>query len=112
MRCEAACRSLWQAIYGESKPPALPVVIYFIQCKNFSFVYKTIEGYRLLAGEGTDINIYLNPNDTETYISEYGERGFKQLHINTLYDLENQLYADVTISRKRKASKRRELNVI
>lgn len=58
------------------------------------------------------MNIYLNPNDEETYISEYGKRGFNLLHVNTLYDLENQIYTDVTISGKRKTSERRELNAM
>ena len=40
MRCEAACRSLWQAIYGESKPPALPVVIY---CMTLSELFQTLK---------------------------------------------------------------------
>ena len=39
MRCEAACHSLWQAIYGESKPSALLVVIYlFNACKQISLI--------------------------------------------------------------------------
>ena len=55
MRCEAACRSLWQAIYGESKPPALPVVIYWFSQENPCFEFTE----RLSQSPSTDMGIYL-----------------------------------------------------
>ncbi|MBP3772987.1 MAG: transposase [Treponema sp.] len=80
--------------------------------KTSSYCSKNFEDYRLLAGDGTDVNIYLNPNDKETYIPQHGKKGFNLLHVNTLYDLENQIYTDITISGKRKTSERRELNIM
>ena len=94
------------------KPEAFEHIFNSFNAKTSGLCTKTFEGYRLLAGDGTDVNIYLNPNDKETYISEYGKRGFNLLHVNTLYDLENQIYTDITISGKRKTSERRELNVM
>lgn len=94
------------------KPEAFEHIFNSFNSKTSGFCTKKFEGYRLLAGDGTDVNIYLNPNDEETYISEYGKRGFNLLHVNTLYDLENQIYTDVTISGKRKTSERRELNAM
>ena len=94
------------------KPEAFEHIFNSFNKKTSGLCTKTFEGYRLLAGDGTDVNIYLNPNDKETYIPEYGKRGFNLLHVNTLYDLENQIYTDVTISGKRKTSERRELNVM
>jgi len=80
--------------------------------KTACYCTKRFEGYRLLAGDGTDVNIYLNPNDEETYIPQYGKKGYNLLHVNTLYDLENQIFTDITISGRRKTSERRELNVM
>ena len=94
------------------KPEAFEYIFHSFNKKILSLCTNTFEGYRLLAGDGTDVNIYLNPNDKETYISEYGKRGFNLLHVNTLYDLENQIYTDVTISGKRKTSERKALDVM
>ena len=65
----------------------------------------TKEGYLLLAGDGSDINIPYNPIDAETYHQNAGKRGYNQLHLNVLYDLLNGIYIDavtmVPVSRPR-----------
>ena len=94
------------------KPEAFEHISHSFNLKTSSYCSKNFEGYRLLAGDGTDVNIYLNPNDKETYIPQHGKKGFNLLHVNTLYDLENQIYTDITISGKRKTSERRELNIM
>ncbi|MCT4631347.1 MAG: hypothetical protein N4A76_01255 [Firmicutes bacterium] len=49
---------------------------------------KTYKGYRLLAIDGSNINIPTNPNDTETYaVGTKNSRGYNILHINAIYDL-------------------------
>lgn len=80
--------------------------------KTSEFCKKTYKGYKLFACDGTDVSIYLNPKDEETYIHQAGMKGFNQLHVNTLYDLLNQVYTDVTISGKKKNSERKELNAM
>lgn len=58
--------------------------------------FKTYNGYRLLAIDGSDLNIYHNPEDTDTYICHScNSKGYNSLHLNGLYDLLNKLYLDV-----------------
>ena len=59
---------------------------------------KLFEGYRLIACDGTDLNIARNPDDKENYFqSNPGEKGFNLLHLNALYDLCSKRYLDVLI---------------
>jgi hypothetical protein len=54
--------------------------------------------YRLLAIDGTDLNIARNPNCPDTFInSKNDEDGFNALHLNVFYDLYNKLYVDALI---------------
>lgn len=53
---------------------------------------KTYDGYRLLAVDGSDINIATNP-ESETYF----QQGFNQFHLNAIYDVMNKIYFDAVI---------------
>ena len=55
------------------------------------------KGYRLIACDGSDINIAHNPNDKESYFTNGKVRGFNPLHLNAMYDLTNKIYTDVVI---------------
>ncbi len=60
---------------------------------------KKLCGMRLLAVDGSDLNITLNP-DSDSYFGpdcSYNPRGYNQLHINALYDIQNNVYEDVVI---------------
>ena len=71
---------------------------------------KTYEGYRLLAVDGSDLNICHNPNDVDTYFqSTPTTKGFNQLHLNAMYDLCNKLYVDVCIQPGRRQNEFRAL---
>lgn len=71
---------------------------------------KTYEGYRLLAVDGSDLNICYNPNDVDTYYQSIpNSKGFNQLHLNAMYDLCNKLYIDVCIQPGRKENEFRAL---
>ena len=52
-------------------------------------------GYRLIACDGSDINISHDPNDEETYFPHGDAKGFNQLHLNAMYDLLNRIYTDI-----------------
>lgn len=71
----------------------------------------TYRGYRLLACDGSDVNISRNPLDAETFIHE-GERGYNMIHINALYDLLNHTYCDFTIQGKKKLQERQAMNTM
>ncbi len=67
--------------------------------------YKTFEGYRLLAVDGSDLHIPRNPKDQDTYFqSTPTSIGFNLIHINALYDLLNKLYVDVRVQQSRKVN--------
>lgn len=74
--------------------------------KTFTASYKnhkTFLGYRLLAADGSTLNIAHNPTDVDSYIkSSEHARGYNLLHLNTLYDLSNKLYLDAQIQPIRK----------
>lgn len=57
---------------------------------------KLFKGYRIIACDGSDINIAHNPADSETYFKSGKSKGFNQLHLNAMYDLLNKTY---TVSR-------------
>ncbi len=64
---------------------------------------KNYNGYRLLACDGSDLNIPRNPKDTDTYFQSLStDRGFNQIHLNALYDLCEKRYTDVVIQPARK----------
>lgn len=54
-------------------------------------------GYRILACDGSDINIAHNPKDEETYFTHGDAKGFNQLHLNAMYDLLDRIYTDIII---------------
>ena len=60
------------------------------------------KGYRLLACDGSDINIVYNPNDEDTYFKNGAAKGFNQLHLNAMFDLLDRIYNDVIIQPARK----------
>lgn len=64
---------------------------------------KNYKGYRLLACDGSDLNIARNPKDADTYFqSQPADKGFNQLHLNALYDLCEKRYTDAVIQPARK----------
>ena len=63
---------------------------------------KLYYGYRLLACDGSNLNIHKNMKDTKTYFrSVHNGRGFNLLHLNALYDLKNRMYLDAIIQNGR-----------
>lgn len=57
--------------------------------------YKKYQGLRLVACDGTRVNLPYNPKDTETYTCSIKNRkGFNQLLLNCLYDILNGYFLD------------------
>ncbi len=54
---------------------------------------KTYKGYRILAIDGTTVNMARNPQ-SESYMkpTTNDKKGYNQLHVNTLYDVLNKIY--------------------
>ena len=64
---------------------------------------KMYNGYQLLACDGSDLNIALNPKDVDTYFqSNPADKGYNQLHLNALFDLCSKRYVDAVIQPSRR----------
>ena len=67
------------------------------------------QGYRLLACDGSDVNIARDPDDQKTFITE-GETGYNAIHINALYNPLSLTYYGMTFQGKKKLHERSALN--
>lgn len=65
---------------------------------------KDFKGYRLIACDGSDINIAYDDKDHSTFFpATYNKnKGFNQLHLNAMYDLIGKIYVDAIIQPGRK----------
>ena len=62
---------------------------------------KTENGLRILAVDGSDIQIPVNTNDAESFFSgTNGQKPYNLLHMNALYDLKQQIYLDAIIQKR------------
>ena len=74
---------------------------------------KSFHGYRLLAVDGSDLKIFTNPNDEESYYpGTNGQKPYSLLHLNALYDLENHIYLDALIQKSRANNENKALNAM
>ena len=73
---------------------------------------KTFRGYRLLACDGSDINIPYNPKDKESYHQNADKRGYNQLHLNAFFDILNGIYIDCLLEPDRKNHERQAFNTM
>ena len=59
---------------------------------------KLFDGYRLLACDGSTVQIPRNENETAFSVkAREDRRSFNQLHINGLFDILNRIYADAVV---------------
>lgn len=67
---------------------------------NFNTACKdseTFRGYRLLAVDGTSVNIPRNPKAPSFVCNDSAPQGYNQLHLNPLFDLCNKTFFDAVI---------------
>ena len=63
---------------------------------------KRYRGYRLLAIDGSDLQIAANPNDPDSFFpGTDGQRPYNLLHINAMYDLLQATYSDALVQKRR-----------
>ena len=93
--------------------PNMPSASAFVQqrCKIKPEAFKNIfnnfsnkligeddEKLRILAVDGSDVQIATNPNDLSSFYSGInGKKGYNLLHLNALYDIKNHIYIDAVI---------------
>lgn len=115
----AACRKNYWSIFSFLLIPLRPLLLAskelncsrrrshfcFMSLMPFSHWIKKYKGYRLLACDGSDLNIARNPKDADTHFQSLPtDKGFNQLHLNALYDLCERRYTDAVIQPARKKS--------
>ena len=65
---------------------------------------RDIDGYRILACDGSDLHYAANPKDTASYFrADENSRGYNLLHLNALYDLQSKRYVDAIVQPRREA---------
>jgi len=63
---------------------------------------KLYHGLRLLAIDGSDLQIAANPNDPDSfYPGKDGHKSYNLLHINAMYDLLEHIYVDAILQKSR-----------
>jgi hypothetical protein len=98
---ETATSSAFVQQRGKILPSALEYI--FKAFTNSFDNYKTFNGYRLLAADGSKLNIAHNPKDTDTYIKcQDNAKGYNIINLNALFDLCNKVYTDASIQPIRK----------
>lgn len=63
---------------------------------------KLYHGLRLLAVDGSDLQIAANPNDPDSfYPGKDGHKSYNLIHINAMYDLVQHIYVDAILQKSR-----------
>lgn len=85
------------------KPEALKKVmdVFNSRCEKF----RKKEDLRILAVDGTDVQIPTDPEEEETFFpGTNGQASYNLLHLNAMYDLNHQIYTDATFGRNEHAA--------
>ena len=72
---------------------------------------RSYHGYRLLAADGSDVQIPVNPEDRGTYFPGVnGQKPYNLIHLNALYDILSNTYQDVIVQDRYKWAEQAALN--
>lgn len=84
---------------------------YLFQCFVNNVPAKGLfRGHRLLAVDGSALQIFTDPTDKDSYYpGAEGKRPFSLLHLNALYDLENRVYVDAIVQKGRRKNEHKAL---
>lgn len=99
--------------FNQRRAQILPETFEFL-FREFTNAFErkdlTYKGYKLIASDGSDLSISLNPNDKTTYFqSRPTDKGFNQLHLNAFYDLLGRTYTDILIQNGREENEKRAM---
>ena len=71
---------------------------------------KLYKGLRLIAADGSDIQIPTNPSHTDSYFPGVnGQTAYNMLHLDAMYDLLRHTYVDASLVGQRKVNERNTL---
>ena len=100
---ETASSSAFIQQRGKILPEALEFLFHAF---TGSYTEKRLcQGYRLLAVDGSDLQIAADPSDTQSYLpGSEQQKAYNLLHLNALYDLGSHLYVDALVQKKRESN--------
>ena len=106
-----------KSAFCQQRSKVLPTALEFLFCLFTEILLdldapKTFRGYRILACDGSDINIPYNLDDPETYHQNGDKRGYNQLHLNAFFDVLNGIYIDCVLEPDRKSHERCAFNTM
>ena len=79
------------------KPEAFETVF---QSFSNNISHNFTEGMRILAIDGSAMQIATDPNDTDSFFTgTNGQKPYSLLHLNALYDLKHHIYTDAVIQK-------------
>lgn len=86
--------------YNQQKAKIKPEAFKYLLDKFTEILPQSREykGYRLIACDGSDINVARGKEGDVTYIPNGNKRGFSLMHLSAFYDILNNLYLDAEIS--------------
>lgn len=98
--------------FNQQREKILPEAFQFLfyEFNNRFQDFSTYNDYRLIACDGSDLNIACDPKNEETYFQNAADqKGFNMLHLNALYDLCNRRYVDAVIQPGKKKNEYRAM---
>ena len=105
---DAASSSAFVQQRDKIKPKAFETIFNSFS-EKLSFHIKNDE-LRILAVDGSDIQVATNPSDTDSYMpGTNGQKPYNLLHLNALYDLNQHIYLDAIIQKKREHNEHQAL---
>ncbi|SCK00025.1 Transposase DDE domain [uncultured Eubacterium sp.] len=83
----------------------------FASTTNLNGQERYHHGYRLLAADGSDVQVPTNPEDEGTYFpGTNGQRPYNLIHLNALYDILSNTYQDVIVQDRYHCAEQAALN--
>lgn len=71
---------------------------------------KTENGLRIIAVDGSDIQIPTNPDDVDSFFpGSNGQKPYNTIHLNAIYDLQQRIYLDAVIQKNMKQNEHKAL---
>lgn len=92
------------------KPNAFEII--FRKFTSTAVADKNIlyKGYRLLAVDGSDIQIAANPDDVDSFVqNKENSKPYNLIHLNAMYDVLSKIYVDAIIQKNKTANERKAL---
>lgn len=98
------------SVFVQQRSKIKPDAFVYVFREFSSTIIKSSEKMRLLAVDGTDLHISTNIQDTDSaFLGTALQKPYNLLHLNALYDINNHIYIDALIQKRRKSNENKVL---